>query len=196
MGNSTSDYDERTSHALSGYQYSRTDYEWNLGEVQIFKYNGGKEQMLLVKERIFDSEERSNQFAKDIKKYKELHHPNIYPINQSIGKIFNNFKDATSSQFCSKSYKFTLISQFNDTTVVDLMKERKMFSKKGDPRFFDEEEIWDFMKQILSGVRAARDAGIIFDDIQPKNIIVENNNASTKAIVYKLINPRYYLPER
>lgn len=70
-------------------------------------------------------------------------------------------------------------------------------------QYFREGELWDMMTQILRGCRAASERGIIYDDIQPHNILLEEKDNSgavraTEESKYRLLllNPRNFRKAR
>ena len=63
--------------------------------------------------------------------------------------------------------------------------------------------MWDIMTQIIRGCRAAKDSGIIFDDIQPHNVLLQDKEGTGAVGVneeakyrVRLINPRYFKKSR
>lgn len=84
MGNENSNSFIGDADDLDGYEQIRKEYEWNSGEVSVYRRNGGGEngEHLLIKERIFDTEEGASSFKKDIQKVCQINHPNLCRIRR------------------------------------------------------------------------------------------------------------------
>lgn len=75
------------------------------------------------------------------------------------------------------------------------MRERKRYSQQAQTRFFEEGEVWSLLVQIFDGITAAKQYGILLDDVQPVNILMDDK-AGPNSLKIKLFNPRYYMMEK
>lgn len=99
---------------------------------------------------------------------------------------------------CSKVFLVEVIGEYAKYDMTYLMHKRKEFTKQKIVQYFNEAEIWDFIIQIFRGVKAAKEGGVIYDDIQPRNIMIQKKNDPGVMARYEsgyrlmLLNPRYF----
>lgn len=104
---------------------------------------------------------------------------------------------------CSTSYAVEVVSAYDQFSLKYLMDKRKKYSRKRFVQYFREGEIWDIMTQILRGCNAAKERGIIYDDIQPHNIMLQDKSGAGAVGIdeeakyrVRLLNPRYFRKAR
>lgn len=66
-----------------------------------------------------------------------------------------------------------VLSAYDQFSLSYLMEKRKRYARGKFVQYFREEEVWDTLVQILRACIFAKEFGIIFDDIQPFNLMMK-----------------------
>lgn len=87
--------------------------------------------------------------------------------------------------FCNERFVHTMVFEYAEDCLGDLMKQRRMGKK--NVTLFTEHEVWTVLSQILQGLNYLYTQGVYFGDMQPNNIIVFDK----PSLQVKLFDPKY-----
>ena len=175
--------------------------EPTLGDVKIFQKPNSND-FLVYKAIIFETDDEARDFLADIMKARQLSHSNILQLVSTcckILKIFSYDRDDEINTFCAKNFVVEVLSSYDQFSLSYLMEKRKRYARGRFIQYFRDEEVWDMLVQILRACIFAKEFGIIFDDIQPFNLMMKAKEAIGVAGVkeemeysVRILNPTFF----
>ncbi|KAL4461175.1 hypothetical protein ABPG72_019781 [Tetrahymena utriculariae] len=162
------------------YQYTEQDLEYvgqkeedeAYGEIKIYRIKRELEQdvdnpqedlEICTKTKIFDSREDCRDYYEDLKSKKYLNHPHLVRLVRSQAIL--------NSNFCTNIYKIDMAYEYHKLSLKEVLLSR--FETK---EFFDENSIFDLIEQVMSVLYYFKINGLVHGDIQPRTILIDNNN--------------------
>ena len=104
----------------------------------------------------------------------------------------------SSKNYCNEKYVHTMVFEFAEESLFDIMLARKKAMTTGVPSqkravgFFTEHEAWAILTQIMQGLTHLADLQLFFGDVQPNNIMMFDK----ANLRIKLFDPKYCLAEK
>ena len=154
---------------VAEFKRIRSERDERFGDFAILQ-NGKTDQVLMVKERVLNSEKDARLEIAQYKLREELDHRNI--------QKYYGFSSKTETGFCSKFFKVNGYYEFPDTDLKKLIQDRK---KSGTS--FTSEELTLMAYHVLHGLKYLHfDKNRSFVDLRPENISFSRKGRENKLL--------------
>lgn len=165
--------EEAESRFFDDYALVRAEYDERFGEINIYKAKRSSE-IVLVKEKVFENKHRFETFKKESEIRRKLD-PNF------VSQI-HYFNTDVQDEWCTSFYKATIAFEFYEMTVDKLLRQMKI-GHESSLTWFDQDEAWVLLKNLVGILRAYSMQGVTHGDIQPMNVFyIEDPHCDEKSL--------------
>jgi Protein kinase domain len=148
------------------YEEVRRESDVHLGSVIVYKSIKNPKLVLLVKDKLFTSEEDTITFVTKAKARAGIKGQNIAPLIEVVV--------CKDKKLCSTNYQVLLGYEYHERTLEKLLRQRKTYENE-DAQSMAEEDAWGLLTDLTRAVMCYKDNGLNHGDIQPANAFVLND---------------------
>lgn len=145
------------------FEELRRESDITFGAVTIYRNRKNPKLTVMVKERMFNSEESVEAFVSKAKSRMNMKGENIAPLIELIIK--------EDKALCSSNYKVLMAYEFQERTLEKVLRLRKTYETE-DKLCLSEEDAWGILRNLVHAAKLYRDKGFTHGDIQPSSIFV------------------------
>lgn len=148
------------------YEEMRRESDVHLGSVIVYRSQKNPKLVLLVKEKLFTSEEDTVAFVTKAKARAGIKGQNVAPLIEIVV--------CKDKKLCSTNYQVLLGYEYHERTLEKLLRQRKTYENE-DAQSMAEEDAWGLLTDLTRAVMCYKDNGLSHGDIQPANAFVLND---------------------
>lgn len=163
------------------FEEIRRESDIHYGSVIIYRNKKNPKLTVLVKEKLILTQDELTNFLDQARLRSSIKGNNIAPLVE--------FFVHTDKKLCSTTYKAMIGFEFHDRTLEKLLRQRKTYETE-EAQTMTEVDAWGVLTDLIHGLKAYRDKGVLHGDIQPANIFVLNDKT------LKLIDTCYMCDQR
>ena len=119
MGGANS-HEKTLEQFKSEFEEMKTQYDQNFGEFVVYRKIDDPDFMVMTKERFMNDELSARKFLKRVKRRQGSH-------GENVAKLLTIFQNKTDS-WCSTMTKITLIYEYHERTLEQLIRHRKNYA--------------------------------------------------------------------
>lgn len=148
------------------YEEVRRESDIHLGSVIVYRSVKNPKLVLLVKDKLFTSEEDTVAFVTKAKTRAGIKGQNVAPLIEIVV--------CKDKKLCSTNYQVLLGYEYHERTLEKLLRQRKTYENE-DAQCMAEEDAWGLLTDLTRAVMCYKDNGLSHGDIQPANAFVLND---------------------
>lgn len=148
------------------YEELRRESDVHLGSVIVYRSLKNPKLVLLVKDKLFTSEEDTVAFVTKAKARAGIKGQNVAPLIEIVV--------CKDKKLCSTNYQVLLGYEYHERTLEKLLRQRKTYENE-DAQSMAEEDAWGLLTDLTRAVMCYKDNGLSHGDIQPANAFVLND---------------------
>lgn len=151
---------------LREFEEIRRESDVHFGSVTIYRNIKNPKLTVMVKERLFVSEEDLKQFISRCRARMQLKGVNIAPLIEIIVH--------QDKKLCSTAYRCMIGYEFHERTLEKLLRQRKTYESE-DAQNLSEEDAWGVLSDLTRALICYKERGLSHGDVQPASVFVLND---------------------
>lgn len=169
------------------YEKTREYEDPRFGDVQVYHKKFNPAEKIMFKQKWTNTPEESRQLHNFIETRRNISDPNVarlpfYEVSEEKQMLNTFFRHSMGFEYYNKNLQ-TEIDRVS-SRINELPPDESTYISKGG---YNEEELWFLSKSVISAMIAFRNANYHHGDIQPRNIMIDNDG-NVKMIDNSLAN--------